>query len=296
MPSPDWGTPLEQGDFAAALESWAQAFAADPASMEATWLLAEIEERWGDSFFFATRSGAAGHYHATLRALVPQGVQLTSAEENNRRMLAHGRVVNKLYAIDGSGRPRTGHDAQPHPNSRPVPPPVVMEEVPPKPSIAERCETVRQARSQRERSQTPLGQLFRDSGHWRFHDLGRLWAQAGTALAPNWPAEANRAYSWSLHFFGLYNREWSANLPASRWDSDGCQEMAEVQGLIDALGPALVREPCPAWILALLEGDWRGAWEEFGETVCPPELEPLLKLMIQAQIASGSALSDGSQP
>ena len=69
----DWATLLGEGDFAGARAACQQKIAGRADSPEASWELAEVEERWGDSLFFAGETGAAEHYHAARTALVPPG-------------------------------------------------------------------------------------------------------------------------------------------------------------------------------------------------------------------------------
>jgi hypothetical protein len=89
-----------------------------------------------------------------------------------------------------------------------------------------------------------------------------------------------------MYYYECYNREWTAHLPASRWDTDGGPDMMEVQELIDSLpsdGPAT---PLPAWIEHLLDGHWRAALDG----VCtdpPPAFQPLIALLNEARHAAG---------
>jgi hypothetical protein len=114
-----WAALLEEGDFSDALASCLQEFSSRPDSLEASWAIAEIEERWGDSLLLAGELDAAGHFRAARMALIPPRAQFTSIEENNRRMEAHSRVADKLSAIDPTGKLRPGQDVRPHPNFTP---------------------------------------------------------------------------------------------------------------------------------------------------------------------------------
>lgn len=287
MASTDWAARLDQGEFSAALDAWRACFQGSEDSLEATWVRAEIEERWGDNSFFGKEPGSSPHFHAALGALVPQGVMFTSLEENDRRMDAHGRIINKLYAIDGSGRPRPGNDGVPHPNARLAAPPPQRVVVPEAPAIAKRREAVLRAREARERRELPIAELFRDAGHWQHHLLGQMCSDAGTALAPSFPDEARRAYAWSQHYFELYNAAWNANLPASRWDSDGGQEIMEVQEAVSALGLRRTEVECPVWIIAVLEGKWQEAVAALERERPPGQFEPLTKLLAAMCRAAG---------
>jgi hypothetical protein len=73
---------LDAGDYDGAQAAWRAEFSGREDSLEASWELAEIEERWGDSICFSGESGSAGHYQAAQRALVPPGAMFSSSEEN----------------------------------------------------------------------------------------------------------------------------------------------------------------------------------------------------------------------
>ncbi|MBN9662537.1 MAG: hypothetical protein J0H49_30340 [Acidobacteria bacterium] len=287
MASTDWAGLLEEGEFAAALSAWRACFANAEDSLSATWARAEIEERWGDSYFFGKETGASPHFHAALDALVPHGSVFTSIEENDRRMAAHGRVMNKLYAVDGTGMPRPGNDGDPHPNARLAAPPPRRVAVPEPPVLAKRREAVSRAREARRQRELPAAALFREAGHWQHYLLGQMWREAGQALAPSFPGEACRAYVWSQHYFELYNTAWSANLPASRWDSDGSQEIMEVQAAASALGSELPGTECPAWVIALLDGSWREALTALEGQRPPDQFRPLEKILAATCRAAG---------
>jgi len=171
----DWATLLGEGDFAGARAACQQKIAGRADSPEASWELAEVEERWGDSLFFAGETGAAEHYHAARTALVPPGSQFSSFEENERRMGAYHRVMNKLCAIDPYGRPRPGHDGRPHPNSncgrqlaKAGPQPLEL-------SIAEQRAAVANARETTQKQQAEYAELFQDSGHWCHYRLAGVY-------------------------------------------------------------------------------------------------------------------------
>ena len=121
---------------------------------------------------------------------------------------------------------------------------------------------------------TGLDQLYRDGDHWHDHHLGELWLAAARELAPNHPADAQRACQWSHHYFELYNKAWTAHLPASRWDSDGGAEMMEVQEFDGALVTDGAGSPVPDWVAGMLEGDWRKALAALGGGASGPEKEP----------------------
>jgi hypothetical protein len=279
MSNPDW---------AALRAAWLEKFAGREESPEASWELAEIEECQGDGLFFGGESGAAPHYRAARTALLPPGQMWSSREESDRRMEAHGRITNKLYAIDPYGKARPSHDGVPHPNFQPAPPEPVPEPSPepPKPSIAERRAAALELRRANAMRDTEWAALFRDAGHWVFYELAMKWRGAGEALAPSYPEGAQRAFAWSIYYFERYNREWTAHLPASRWDPDGTLEMVEVQEFNDALAPG-VAAPLPGWVESLLAGDWRSAHSELGDDSPGFEFQALGALLTEARRAAG---------
>lgn len=296
MSTADREARLDEADFPGALAAWRTEFSGREDSLEASWELAEIEERWGDSLFFADDPGSAEHYQAAQRALIPQGVTFSSSEENQRRMDAHGRLTNKLYAIGGDGKARSPHDeAQPHPRFKLVarePPkkskaarPVAPEPEPPRPSKAARLEAVLEARKTRIREQSELGSLYGRGDQWAQHRLGELWLKAASALAQNHQQLAQGACEWSYHHFERYNKLWTAHLPASRFDSDGGLEMMDVQGVERLLAVGAPESPAPEWAALLVDGDWQAALTAFGPPA--PEFEPLAAVLADACTAAG---------
>jgi hypothetical protein len=271
---------LDAGDFPGALAAWRAEFSGREDSLEASWELAEIEERWGDSLFFSADFGSASHYQAAQRALIPPGAMFSSSEENQRRMEAYGRLTNKLYAIGGDGKPRLPHDdAQPHPRFKTNPP--REETAPPQKSKVERREAVAEARKTRTKDQSELGRLY-GTDQWAHHRLGELWLKAATALARNHQQLAQIACEWSYHHFEHYNRLWTAHLPASRFDSDGHEEMMEVGSLQNSLATGAEESPAPEWVPPLLDGDWQTARAALGPDAPAPVFEPLAALLADA--------------
>jgi hypothetical protein len=283
----DWKALLGDGDYTGARAACKERFAGRADDPESSWELAEVEERWGDALFFAGESGAAEHYHAAQAALVPQGVQFTSLEENDRRMSAYQRVANKLYAMDPYGRPRPGHDGRPHPNSSRVRPRAKDTFDPSEPSIEEQPSPVLELRETTPMEQSEYARLFQNSEHWHHYDLGNSWREAGNALAGWYPEGARRAYSWSIHYFELYGKAWTAHLPASRWDSDGYEEAIEVQNLTNSLVANPSEPTVPAWMRALLAGDWQRALVTAGDAPPAPEWRCLTMLLVGACQAAG---------
>ena len=287
MPTNDRAARLDEGEYSGALGAWRVAFGGREDSLGASWELAAIEERWGDSLFFCGESDSAAHYHAAQRALVPLGRVFSSKAESDRRMKAYARVTNKLYAIGPDGKPRPGNDGQPHPRFTPIVPRQETATPPPETSAEERRDAVLSVRETRTRQQTELGQLDDGGNHWRYGDLGALWLDAAKALALHHPADARRACQWSLHYFDLYHKAWSAHLPASRWDSDGSAEMIEVQDLENSLAAGTAESSPPDWVPLLLEGAWQHALAAFGDEEPASEFKPLAVLLAEACQTAG---------
>jgi hypothetical protein len=259
---------VNSSDFPAAIAAWTAKFAGAEGSLDATWELAGIEERWADSLFLGGEPGSAGHYHAALRALVPPGTRFESREENDRRMEAHTRISNKLYDVGPDGRARS------------YKPPVAAE------GKTERRETVHRARRARTKRESELGRVHQFGGHHHDYELGAMWHDAANALAPGYPAQASSACDWSRHYFELYNKAWTAHLPASRWDSDGEQEISEVLALKDSLATSSAKLP-PAWVAMLIDGELRRAIAAFPKHPPPPEFEPLAAILADARKLAG---------
>lgn len=286
MATSDRAARLDEADYSGALAAWRTEFGGREDSHAATWELAGLEERWGDSLFFGAEPGSLAHYQAAQRALVPPGTTFSSSQESERRMEAYARLTDKLYAIAPDGTPRPGHNGQPHPRFQPIARRKETAPAPPAKSKAERREAVLTARQTRTKHQTELGQLPDDGDHWRYHRLGESWLAAAHALASNHPDDARRACNWSLHYFELYNKAWTAHLPASRWDPDGGEEIMEVQNLENSLAASMPQSPPPDWVPLLLEGAWQHALAAFGGEPAP-EFKPLARLLADACQTAG---------
>ena len=89
-----------------------------------------------------------------------------------------------------------------------------------------------------------------------------------------------------MDYFNLYNRAWTTHLPASRWDSDGGEEIMEVQRMMASLAGRAPGGPLPPWVEALLAGDWQRAWATLGDTP-PPEFKAAAALLSEASHAAG---------
>jgi hypothetical protein len=141
---------------------------------------------------------------------------------------------------------------------------------------------------------TEWAALFRDAGHWVFYELAMKWRGAGEALTASCPDAARRAFAWSIYYFDGYNREWTAHLPASRWDPDGTLELVEAQELSDALAAGGGAAALPGWVESLLAGDWRSADSDLGEHPPAPEFQLLGALLDEARRTAG-LLPEGSE-
>jgi len=323
MASSNHAARLDEGDYCGALAAWRLTFSGREDSLEASWELAGIEERWGDSLFFGGETDSAVHYQAAQRALFPLGMLFSWGEESDRRMEAYTRLTDKRYAIGPDGKSRPGHAAQPHPSFTPIapkpiapPPEAVPEPEEPEADLpapetgtmppaepepeepeepeAEPWKAVLSAPKTRTRQPAELRLLDDPGDHWRCHHLGQLWLDAAGGLALHYPAEARLACQWSLHYFDLYSQAWIAHAPASRWDSDGGQEALEVQNLRDSLAAATPESPPPEWVTLLLAGSWQDALALFGGDPPAPEFEPLAVLLADACQAADRQEADQS--
>ena len=223
---------------------------------EGTWELAEIEELLGDSLFFTGEPDAAIHYQAAQKALMPPGVRFTSLEESEPRMEAFQRIVAKLYGIGGDGRARASHDGKPHPRYAPRIP------------------------------DSDLGKLLLSSDWWVDYRLAGQWFEAAKTLAAKHPVESRAACEWSLEHFARYAQEWTAHLPASRWDSDGGAEMQEVSEFKNALSPHPASS-APDWVRLLLAGNRREA--ESRHDAATDEFPLLAEILAKARKLDGES-------
>lgn len=128
--------------------------------------------------------------------------------------------------------------------------------------------------------QTEFAQLYRAKGHWGFYDMAALWREAGKSLATLYPQAAHQAFDWSRYFFEFYNKEWTAYLPASRWNSDGGYEIQEVIEFQNALASASPEgtPPLPRWAECLLDGQASEAVASLREAV-PESMALLLPIL-----------------
>ena len=90
-----------------------------------------------------------------------------------------------------------------------------------------------------------------------------------------------------MDYFNLYNRAWTTHLPASRWDSDGGEEIMEVQRMMASLAGSAPGGPLPSWIEALVAGDWQRALAALGDAAPPPEFKAAAALLSEASHAAG---------
>lgn len=149
-----------------------------------------------------------------------------------------------------------------------------------KPRAPERDPTPRRAR------RDPWAELA-TGDHWRCHSLASALAQAGDLLAEIDNELAAAAYGRSLEFFEEYNRAWSANLPASRWDSDGGQEMMDVSARRGAL--RRVSKTAPPWVRWVFEGNWQRALAALPDEHPGEAWKPVLAVLAYAPPVPGHA-------
>ena len=286
MGATDWRRLAAEGDFAGAREAWREQWTRREDDLAALWELAEIEERWGDWLLSAEEAGSTGHFHAALKALIPTGSIFTQREENDQRMEAFTRTFEKLQSVDSYWKVRDGEAGRPHPNSQPRP-------ERPKP-VEERKDAAVEMHETRPTEQPELIRLFLSSGHWGFSSLAFQFREAGKALAARYPDAARLAFGWSIYYFEAYNREWTAHLPASRWESDGGLEMIEVEEMTSALAPDGGESP-PDWVEQLLAGRPAAALKSLAGDRPAPEFEVLGKLLDSCAAANQKSVGNDAQ-
>lgn len=246
---------MSEEEFLAGIEAWQRKYPAGLETLEASWELAAIEESYGDTLFAAADPEARPHFLASQRALMPLGVRFEDRAENDRRMEAFQRLVEKLASIGPDGRPR---------NWTPPPPPEPPVPAPVPPALA---------------PQDGFPKLPQGDDPWASYQLANQWREAAASLAETYPDDARRAYQWSIHFFERYNKLWTAHLPASRWDSDGNQEMADVETAMRSLPPNSANSAVPEWVDDLLGGQWQRSLKSLGDSIPPSEFAALAKLL-----------------
>lgn len=131
-------------------------------------------------------------------------------------------------------------------------------------------------------SQTPLARLLPRDDHWRDYWMGRSWCEAAQ-LFPRDVVFFARACAWSMWHYERYHEAWRANLPSSRWDSDGGAEMTELLALQKQTFPE--GEAAPAWAHALAAGDIDALWPQLPAS--PPA--PLRTVLTTVTEAAGLA-------
>lgn len=123
--------------------------------------------------------------------------------------------------------------------------------------------------------------------HWRCHSLGSALREAGDLLSEINDELAAEAYDRSLTFFEAYSRAWTANLPASRWDSDGGQEMAQVSARRGAL--RRVSKTVPPWVRWVFAGNWQRALAALPDEHPGEVWKPVLTVLAYAPPVPGHA-------
>lgn len=123
--------------------------------------------------------------------------------------------------------------------------------------------------------------------HWRCYGLASALQEAGDLLAEIDNELAAEAYDKSFAFFEDYSRAWSANLPASRWDSDGGQEMMAVSARRGAL--RRVSKTVPPWVRWVFEGNWQRALAALPDEHPGEVWKPVLAVLAYAPPEPGHA-------
>ncbi len=87
----------------------------------------------------------------------------------------------------------------------------------------------------------------------------------------------------------MYNQDWTAHLPASRWDGDGGYEMMEVHNLIKSLPSDLADVALPDWVDLLLAGRWQDSLAALGSNPPAPEFKSRTVLLDTARRLAANA-------
>lgn len=256
---------------------------------------------------------------------VHAGDTLLGNREAERRQAAFDRCHAKYDAIASDGTVRGIEKLVPHPESGPLeapappsPPPPRAEPTPPsraaeeppgpsRPStppaggstphasegaagegaVGEGTDGAERTAPEKpfRRSRDPIAAFTSDDDHWTHMTRGMRWSKLGDALSDHFPTLAIACFDWSVRHLTRYNELWTANLPASRWDSDGGYEMSEAIAKSEALAARTDHEPPPAWMSRFVAGDLRGAIAAIEELPVPP-LDDAWKLL--REYASGA--------
>ena len=304
-----WDASLDVGDHDAAIAAWQAFHGGREHEPEPRRALGDIEERSGDARVVHDGLSAKGHYlraascmREAIEALarVPSGSPEGERESRARAMQqcqdAYTRAFRKYQSISNQGRVDDLVSLQPHPASSAL-----------RAHIAHlRAERQTANGAQRRRLAAlldappddpsvaaELAEAMRGSAYARACGmgadpmatcaLGDRWLAAAQALAEDWPASARRALAWSGWFFRTYNADWTAHLPASRWDSDGSEGFEAADALREQLvGRGDCGEP-PLWAHELLAGRLpRRTLQPPDEGGEPRAFSPLFELLLAA--------------
>lgn len=90
--------------------------------------------------------------------------------------------------------------------------------------------------------------------HFDYLAYGERWEAVGDALRAAAPACAALAYDHAEAQYVAYDREWTAHLPASRFDADGGAWLAPLRVKQDALAAAGAPGAPTSWVESLCAG------------------------------------------
>jgi hypothetical protein len=265
-----WDASLALGDHESALAAWAAQFAGREGDFEAGCARAEIEERGGDARVVHDGLSAKGHYLRAAdaaRDAMACASGADAAAQIGRCQKAYTRAFRKYQSISNQGRIDDLTGLEPHPASTALRAHIQ--------ALRQERRTEHGARRQRlaalldvppdsPANAAELDAAMAESAYARAsgmggdsmasYALGDRWFAAGQALAAQWPASARRALVWSTWFFRRYHANWSAHLPASRWEPDGLEGVEAADTLRASLSDRPDPAEPPAWAREILAG------------------------------------------
>ena len=96
-----------------------------------------------------------------------------------------------------------------------------------------------------------MSSIVLGSNHFEYLWFGERWEAVGDALRVAAPGFAALAYDHAQAHYEAYDREWSAHLPASRFDADGGAYLMPLRAKQEAVMAAGTHGPATTWVHAL---------------------------------------------
>ena len=297
-----WDEPLAVGDYESALADWRSHYMGREHGIEARRTLAEIEERSGDARVAHDGVSAKGHYLRAAEAAreamdaLARSAGADVANTLQRLQTDHTRAFRKYQSISNKGRVDDLIGLKPHPASAALRAHID--------ALRQEQRTEQGARRQRlgamldaldgasAEARAELDAAMEGSAYARASgmggdamasfELGDRWMAAAKALAGAWPASARRALGWSAWFFRRYHANWSANMPASRFEPDGRDGYESADQMRASLKAGRDPGEPPAWAQELLAGRLPRSLAPADDAGVPRAFAPLFDLLLAA--------------